>query len=242
MAREATGGGEALRALRRHALARDRLGRPAHLRLLLARLAQPRQGRLRRGGRPVVGGLHHHLGPLPAGRAAALADDRRAPGARRSRSASRCASRRRSSSAWPSPSRSAPSPSGARSRTTSCRATRPCTGSSSPPVLAFARQLLRPRLPGRQPALRPLRALSCSPSPRPGSRSRSRSPSGSPAGRPRSRWGSSPRRVLSLDGGPARLRRSSAVPRPRAGAAGARIGRSPSSPSPRAAASPPRCS
>ena len=71
------------RALRRHALGRRRARRRAHLPLLLARLAQPRPGRLRRGGGALVGGLRDDLDRPPAGRAVPLADDRRAPRARR---------------------------------------------------------------------------------------------------------------------------------------------------------------
>ena len=114
---------------------------------------------LRRGGRPLVGGLHDDLGPVSAGRAAALAHDRRASGAR---AADRpAAAGRGDDPARPraAPSRSRRSRSAGRSRTTSCPATRRSTGSSSRAVLAYARELLRPGLPRRQPALRALPAL-----------------------------------------------------------------------------------
>ena len=196
-ARGSGGGGEALRARGRVALGRDRLGRPAHLRLLLARLAHPGQGRLRRGRRPVVGGVRDDLGPLPAGRAAALAHDRRAPGARAADrpaaagrgddSARRRGRVRRRGARVAGPAAGRPP----------VRQTRPCTGSWSPPC--------SPSRPASSPgAFWPAAgaslstAPSCSPSRPRGCRSPSRSPSGSPAGRPRSPSGSSPRPLLSL--------------------------------------------
>ena len=122
-----------------------------HLRLLPDRLARPLQARLRADHGALVGGLHHRLDPLPADRTAALAPHLRAAGRRASRSASRCGSRRRSSSAWrccfavarPGPARADPG--------------RPAGGQRNPllgllrrrPLLR--RQLLRPRLP-RRPA------------------------------------------------------------------------------------------
>src|SRR3954467_15660372 len=79
-ARGSGGGDEALRALRGDAVDRGRVGRAADLRLLLARLPQPEQDVLRRDRGALVGRLRDDLDPLPAGRAAALTDDRRAAG------------------------------------------------------------------------------------------------------------------------------------------------------------------
>ena len=87
MARRGTTASAAFGRSAGDALGRGRLGGPAHLRLLLARLAQPRRDRVRRDRRPLVGDLRDDLGPLPPGRAVPLAHDRRAPGPRRSRSA-----------------------------------------------------------------------------------------------------------------------------------------------------------
>ena len=110
-----------------------------------------------------------------------------------SRSGSRYGSQRGSSSPSPPPSPSRPWPCGAPSRTICCRATRPCTGSWSPPRLPLAPASSRAAFWPAAGAS-PCTPSSCSPSPPPASRLRSRSPSGSPAARPRSRWGSSPRR------------------------------------------------
>ena len=170
----------------------DRLGRPAHLRLLLARLARPRQGRLRRGRRPVVGGVRDDLRPVSAGRAAALAHDRRASGAR---AADRPAAQGRSDDPARrsrARSRSRRSCSAGRCRTTSSPETRRSTGSSSPPS-SRSRQASSPGAFWPAAGASLSTAPSCSPSRPRGCRSPWRSPSGSPAGRPRSRSGSSPR-------------------------------------------------
>ena len=188
-----------------HALARDRVGGPAHLRLLLARLPQPRQGGLRRGGRPVVGGLRARSRSC-FGRSSSCSRGR-SPSVRRtrSRSASRCGSRRRSSSAWRALSRWRRWPFAARSRTTSCPETRRSTGSSSPRS-SPSRRASSPGASSPAAGGSVSTGRCCSPSRPRGCRSPWRSPSGSPAGRPRSRSGSSPRPLLSLDGRPARLR------------------------------------
>src|SRR3954470_4414743 len=79
-ARGSGGGDEELRAIRGDAVDRGRLGRASDLRLLLARLPQPEQDVLRRDRGALVGRLRDDLDPLPACRAAALANDRRATG------------------------------------------------------------------------------------------------------------------------------------------------------------------
>ena len=243
-ARGSGGGGEALRPRRRIALDRDRLGGPSHLRLLLARLAQPRQGGLRRAGRAVVGGLRHHLDPLPAGRAAALADDRRAPG-------ERAADRPAAAGRGDDPARP-----GRRLRLCALALREPLqdellSGNETlywilvAAALAFGASFFaRGFLAGTGAS--PSTPCCCSPSPRPGSRLRSRSRSASPAARPRSPWGSSPRPLLSLTVVPLAfagraMARSRAEPPPPAPPR-RRHRASPSSRSPRAAASPPPCS
>ena len=74
---------------------------PALVTFALLRARQPLadRGRVRAHHAAVVGGVHHGVGALPAGRAAAVAHDRRPRRARRDRHASTCAWRRRSSSA-----------------------------------------------------------------------------------------------------------------------------------------------
>ena len=94
--------------------------------------------RVRRHHAAVVGHVHHGLGPLPAGRAAALADDRRPRRARARRAPSTCGSRRRSSSRSASCSRSPRSLCAARSRTTSSTATRTLYWVLIVGVLAYA--------------------------------------------------------------------------------------------------------
>ena len=100
-----------------------------HLRLLLARLARAGGGRLRRHHAAVVGGVHHGLRALPAGRAAPVAHDRRPrrprhPGHEHLRVAAHDPARARRCCS-PSPrSRCA-----GRSRTTCSAARRPSTGS-----------------------------------------------------------------------------------------------------------------
>ena len=78
------------------------------------------------------------LDPLPAGRTAALAPHLRTAGEGRADRASRCGSRRRSSSASRSSSRSSRWPCAGRSRTACWKATKPSTGSSSGAVLFYA--------------------------------------------------------------------------------------------------------
>ena len=243
-ARGSGGGGEALRPLRRIALDRDRLRGAPHLRLLLACLAQPQQGRVRRAGRALVGGLHHHLDPFPAGRAAPLADDRRTPG-------ERAADRPAAAGRGEDPAR--------RRRRLRALCPRPAGASRGPapvgqrdPVLdpgrrraRLRRELLRAGLSGRQPALRPLRApparrvhgprLVCARGRR---RHRQRADRGCPRDRRRA--------PVQPHGHSARLRGSR--PRPPAAASGtdpsgpARNRVNPSSPWPRVAASPLPCS
>ena len=146
-----------LRPRRAHPVHRDRVDRALHVRLLRGRHPRAATRRLRRSiSTAVVGAVRRHLGHLPAGRAAAVADDRRRAGARasarhplRTPALIQLASRRRSSSwRW----RCA-----GRSRTSCSTARRRCTGSSSSATLAYARQLLRPRLVRRPPVVRPLR-------------------------------------------------------------------------------------
>ena len=126
-----------------------------HLPLLRDRLAHALQARLRPDRGAVVGRLHHRLDALPADRPAPLAPHLRAPGAAASRSASRCASRRRSSSGWrclrgPRAGPARPDPG------------RPARGQRDPLLglllrgVRLRRQLLRPRLPRRARALRPV--------------------------------------------------------------------------------------
>ncbi len=69
-------------ARRRDPLGGDRHHRARHLRLLRARQPLAVGVRLRRDHAAVVGGVHHRLGALPAGRAAAVAHDRRSRRAR----------------------------------------------------------------------------------------------------------------------------------------------------------------
>ena len=99
-----------LRPRRAHPVGRDRVDRPGHVRVLLARVARAERGRLQGISRAVGGDVPDHLDHLPAGRAAALAHDRRRAGRAGSRAGTRCGprsrSRRRSrrcswSSRWP---------------------------------------------------------------------------------------------------------------------------------------------
>ena len=140
----------------------------------------------------MVGGLRDDLRPVSAGRAAALADDRRASGAR-------AADRRSRSGRSDDPAR----PRGrlrrrrarcfaGRCRTTSSPETRRSTGSSSPPS-SRSRQASSPGASWPAAGASVSTAHSCSPSRPRGCRSPWQSRSGSPAGRPRSRSGSSPR-------------------------------------------------
>ena len=209
MAREATRGGEAIRALGGHALARDRVGGRAHLRLLLARLPQPRADRVRRDRRPLVGGVRARSrsssGPVEQLLSRTIAE-RQARG--RADRRSRCGSRRRSSSALAAGVRaSRRSRSGSPIQDDLSPAARRSTGSSSPRS--------SPSPPASSPgaswpgnrrfglyggaAARWSRPRGC------------RSPSRSRVGiaerrRPRWRSASSPRRVSQPDRGPARVR------------------------------------
>ena len=101
---QATERGEELRATRQPALDRRRRHRADHLSVLRDRLPRALAGAVRPGRRALVGGLHRRLRAAAAGRAAALADGLREPGSWRRRSATRCGSRRRSSSRSRSPS------------------------------------------------------------------------------------------------------------------------------------------
>ena len=150
------GGDEALRALGGNALDRRRVGGTADLRLLLARLAHPRPDVLRRGRRALVGGVRHDLDPLPADRAASVANDRRPAGSRR-------ADRRRAAGGRDHPAGSGGCLRRGRARAPRTSPGRPAVGQLHP-VLdprgrrpSVRRQLLRARISGREQALRPLR-------------------------------------------------------------------------------------
>ena len=237
--RRRQGRGEAVRALRRHAVGGDRVrGRP-HVRLLLARLAQPRPDRLRGGGRALVLGLRPDLGALPAGRAAPLADDRRASGPRP-------ADRLGAAGGGDDPART-----GRRLRRRGAGASRADPG--RPPVrqrdplldpghggARLRRQLLRARLPGGQPSVRALRRPSADgvhrpDVVRPGGRRGDRQRADGRGARDHRRADPEPR------GGPARLRGQGGA---KPGGRGAADARDPGGVHARAAAaaSPPRCS
>ena len=175
---------------------------------------------LRRAGRAVVGGLRHHLDPLSPGRAAALADDRRAPG---ERAADRAAAAGRGDD---------PARPGGRLRRLCPRPPGAPPGRAPvgqrDPVLdhgrrgaRLQRELLRARLSGRQPALHPLRPAAARRVHGPGlvcargrRRHRQRPDRGRPGDRRRAR--------AEPDGRPARLRRPRGGPEPsRAAGAGA---------------------
>ena len=125
--------------------------------LLLARQPRAAGGRVRRHRAAVVGDLHHRLGALPAGRAAAVAHDRRPRRARRSRAASTCAWRPRSSSALGLAVR------GRRAGAARADPGRPLRRLGDALLdpdrgrAGLRGELLRARLPGRPPPVRPLR-------------------------------------------------------------------------------------
>ena len=119
-------------------LGRPRVDRAGHVRVLLRLLARPQRRRLREHLAAVVGAVRHRHGALPADRAAALAHDRRAAGARdraRPADAGAAAAAGRLRGRVPRSSRCCC----ARSSATSCWGSRRrCTGSSLFAVLAYA--------------------------------------------------------------------------------------------------------
>ena len=218
-----------------------RVGRAPDLRLLLARLAQPRPDLVRRGRRPLVGGLRDDLDPLPPRRAAALANDRGPAGPRRADR--RAAAGRRDDPARAGRSRSPRRRwrSGARSRTTCSPAATTLYWILVAAVLAFGasffargflagsrRFVLYGSLLLAESTARMSFALAVA--------------VGIANGQTAVALGIVAAPVLSLDRGAARLRRARGEPaRPRAARPGhATTGRS--SRSPTAAASRPRCS
>ena len=132
-------------------LGRDRDDRARHLRATSRSPATPDRVRLRRHHAAVVGGVHHRVGALPAGRAAAVAHDRR-PRRARQTGPSTCAWRRRSS--W----RSAVLFAVAGAGVPGADPGRPLRRLATlywvliVAVLAYAASLLRARLPGRASA------------------------------------------------------------------------------------------
>ena len=109
----------------------DRRHRADHVRLLLAREPRAARGRVRPDHAAVVGGLHHRVGALPAGGAAAVAHDRRPRRARRAGHRAPAGggddpARARRCCSWSWRSRC-----GGRSRTTCSAARRRSTGSWS---------------------------------------------------------------------------------------------------------------
>ena len=157
MSASAEAGESRFGALGGHALGRCRCLRAAHVRLLLARFAQPRLDRLRRDRRPLVRGLRHDLAPLPAGRA--LLSRSVAEHRERGEAIGEPCARRRSSKAR--------SPLGLAIVTLALRGPiedEPPLRQRDPlldlrlAVALLRGQLLRPRLPRRQPA-----SSACSP-------------------------------------------------------------------------------
>ena len=168
-ARSADGVAAEIPGLRVGALARGRLGhrrvrppgelprdrrrphRRDHLRLLPDRLARPLQARLRADHGALVGGLHHDLDPLPAGRTAALPAHLRTAGQGRT-------DRPADAGRGDDPARPGRLLRGARAGAARADPGRPAGGQRNPLLGLLRRrpllrgELLRPRLPRRQRA------------------------------------------------------------------------------------------
>ena len=146
-----------LRRRREDPLDRDRVHRRRHLRVLLGRLARARRSRRVHGDlAAVVGAVRDRLGDLPADRAAAVAHDRRPPRAwpaHRSSAAHAAADPGRLRARVPGRRAGPQGPDPGRPVRRLRRAVLGARGRGA----GLRRELLRARLAGRAPVVRPLR-------------------------------------------------------------------------------------